>query len=63
MIRARYGGIAAAGCGGGALARAGGFVDSRIAPKPESRTLIETWAPARGIENHIVSATIEARNS
>ena len=30
-------------------------------PKPESRELIKTWAPGRGIENHIVSATVEAR--
>jgi hypothetical protein len=31
------------------------------APKPESRELIETWAPGRGIENFVASATIEAR--
>ncbi len=40
---------------------AAGFVDVRIAPKPESRELIATWAPGSGIENHIVSAIIEAR--
>ena len=38
-----------------------GFVDVRLTPKPESRELIATWAPGRGIENHIVSAIIEAR--
>lgn len=38
-----------------------GFVDVRVTPKPESRELIATWAPGRGIENHIVSAIIEAR--
>jgi arsenite methyltransferase len=38
-----------------------GFVDIRITPKPESRALIATWARDRGIENHIVSATVEAR--
>lgn len=42
------------------LARAG-FVDVRVTPKPESRELIKTWAPGRGIENHIVSAMVEAR--
>ena len=38
-----------------------GFVDIRIAVKPESRELIKDWAPGRGIEDHIVSAVIEAR--
>jgi SAM-dependent methyltransferase len=38
-----------------------GFVDVRVTPKPESRALIETWAPGRNIENHIVSAMVEAR--
>jgi SAM-dependent methyltransferase len=40
---------------------AAGFVDVRVTPRPESRELIQTWAPGRGIENHIVSATVEAR--
>jgi SAM-dependent methyltransferase len=38
-----------------------GFVDVRITPKPESRELIGTWAPGRGIENFVVSATVEGR--
>jgi SAM-dependent methyltransferase len=38
-----------------------GFVDIRVAAKPASRELIKTWAPGRGVENYIVSATIEAR--
>jgi arsenite methyltransferase len=38
-----------------------GFVDVRVTPKPESRELIRTWAPGRNIENHIVSAMVEAR--
>jgi arsenite methyltransferase len=38
-----------------------GFIDIRIAPKPESRELISTWAPGRGIEDHVVSAIIEGR--
>ena len=57
------------GCIGGAapavqieawLAEAG-FVDIRIAEKPESRELIQGWAPGLSIENHVISATIEAR--
>jgi ubiquinone/menaquinone biosynthesis C-methylase UbiE len=38
-----------------------GFVGVRVTPKPESRELIKTWAPGRNIENHIVSAMVEAR--
>jgi len=38
-----------------------GFVDVRVTPKPESRELIKTWAPGRDIENHVVSAMVEAR--
>ena len=38
-----------------------GFVDVRITLKPESRELIGTWAPGRGIENFVVSATVEGR--
>ena len=38
-----------------------GFVDVRVTPKPESRELIATWAPDRNLENHIVSAMVEAR--
>ncbi len=37
-----------------------GFVDIRVAPKTESRELIKTWSPGRGIEDYIVSAIIEA---
>ena len=40
---------------------AAGFIDSRIILKPESRELVKTWAPGRGIENYVASATIEAR--
>jgi arsenite methyltransferase len=42
------------------LTRAG-FIDIRVTPKPQSRELIKTWAPGRDIENHIVSAMVEAR--
>jgi arsenite methyltransferase len=38
-----------------------GFVAVSITPKPESRALIATWAPGRNLEDHIVSAIIEAR--
>jgi SAM-dependent methyltransferase len=38
-----------------------GFVDVRIIPKLESRELIKNWAPGRNLENHIVSAMVEAR--
>ena len=41
--------------------RAAGFVGVRVTPKPESRELIKTWAAGRGVENHIVSAIVEAR--
>lgn len=42
------------------LARAG-FVDVRVTPQPESRELIATWAPGRGIEDFVVSAVVEGR--
>ncbi|HTQ32759.1 MAG TPA: arsenite methyltransferase [Stellaceae bacterium] len=38
-----------------------GFAEIRVTPKPESREMIATWAPGRGIENFVVSATVEAR--
>lgn len=37
-----------------------GFKDVRIAPKDESREFIREWAPGRGVEDYVVSATIEA---
>lgn len=40
---------------------AAGFVGVQIVPKPESRDLIASWAPGRGIEDFVVSALIEAR--
>jgi arsenite methyltransferase len=57
------------GCIGGAAPAAqvaawlaeAGFVDVNVAEKPESRELIQGWAPGMGIENFVVSATIEAR--
>jgi SAM-dependent methyltransferase len=57
-----------AGCMGNAsliedlegLIRKAGFVDIRIEPKDESREFIKEWAPGRGVEEYVVSATIEA---
>lgn len=38
---------------------AAGFQDVRIAPKDSSREFIRDWAPGRGVEDYVVSATIE----
>ena len=38
-----------------------GFHDIRIRPRDESRDFIRDWAPERGVEDYVVSATIEAR--
>jgi SAM-dependent methyltransferase len=37
-----------------------GFTHIRIEPKDETREFIRDWAPGQGIENYVVSATIEA---
>ena len=37
-----------------------GFTDIRIRPKAESREFVKDWAPGTGIEDFILSATIEA---
>jgi SAM-dependent methyltransferase len=39
---------------------AAGFSAIRIAPKDTSADYIRQWAPYRGVENHIASASIEA---
>jgi SAM-dependent methyltransferase len=57
------------GCVAGAAPRteieawlqAAGFRDIRVTVRPESRDLVATWAPGRGIENYVASAIIEAR--
>src|SRR5438874_3675048 len=38
-----------------------GFIDVQVTLQPESRELVASWAPGRGIENFVASATIEAR--
>ncbi|MEO8716219.1 MAG: arsenite methyltransferase [Acetobacteraceae bacterium] len=38
-----------------------GFADIRVAVKPESRAMIATWAPGRGVEDYVASAIIEGR--
>lgn len=43
------------------MMRDAGFSEIAIRPKDESREFIRTWAPGRGIEDYVVSATIEAR--
>jgi SAM-dependent methyltransferase len=40
---------------------AAGFQQVAVTPKPESREMIAGWAPGRGVENFVVSASIEAR--
>jgi hypothetical protein len=37
-----------------------GFAEIRIRPKDESRQFIKDWVPGRGIEDYVLSATIEA---
>ncbi|HVY16988.1 MAG TPA: arsenite methyltransferase [Rhodopila sp.] len=40
---------------------AAGFRDVRIEVKPDSRDMIASWAPGRGIEEYVSSAIIEGR--
>jgi len=44
----------------GTMIQAAGFADIRIVPKAESRSFVQQWAPGTGIEEYILSATIEA---
>ncbi|MGA7982352.1 MAG: arsenite methyltransferase [Chromatiaceae bacterium] len=43
-----------------AMIRSAGFQGVGISPKDESRELIRDWAPGRGVEDYVVSASIEA---
>ncbi|MBS0560839.1 MAG: arsenite methyltransferase [Proteobacteria bacterium] len=57
------------GCVAGAAPRleieawlqAAGFRDIAVTVRPESRDLVASWAPGRGIEDFVASATVEAR--
>jgi len=57
-----------AGCMAGAsmvedletMMKEAGFSNIRIEPKDESREFIKDWAPGRGVEDYVLSATIEA---
>ncbi len=42
------------------MLRQAGFRDIRIRPKEESRQFIKDWSPDQGVENFILSASIEA---
>ncbi|HET6184101.1 MAG TPA: arsenite methyltransferase [Acetobacteraceae bacterium] len=41
--------------------RAAGFAAVRVTVRNESRELVASWAPGRGIENYVAAAVIEAR--
>jgi arsenite methyltransferase len=42
-----------------AMIRAAGFTNVRIDPKEESRSFVKDWVPGKGIEDYVLSATIE----
>lgn len=42
------------------MLHASGFKEIKIAPKDSSRSFIREWLPGRGIEDYLISATIEA---
>ena len=44
-----------------AALRAAGFTDIAVTVRPESRAFIADWLPGSGAEEHVASATIEAR--
>jgi len=43
-----------------AILKESGFEKINIAPKDESKDFIKDWAPGRGVEDYVLSATIEA---
>jgi len=42
------------------MLREAGFDEIKIAQKDRSRSFIREWLPGKGIEDYVVSATIEA---
>lgn len=42
------------------LLQSAGFTQIRIQPKDESKEFIKDWVPGSGVENYVLSATIEA---
>ncbi len=42
------------------MLRASGFRQIRVAPKDESKTFIQGWAPGKPVTDYVVSASIEA---
>lgn len=42
------------------MIQAAGFSEIKISPKDASRSFIKDWAPGRGVEDYVQSATIEA---
>jgi len=40
--------------------KSAGFVDINIQPKDESKKFIRDWAPGKGVEDYVLSASIEA---
>lgn len=42
------------------ILEASGFEQINISPKDESKDFIKDWAPGRGVEDYVLSATIEA---
>ena len=63
--------LALVGCVSGAIRveaveaflRDAGFVEIRVTPRLESRAFIRDWMPGSGVEDHVTSATIEARKA
>jgi SAM-dependent methyltransferase len=42
------------------MIKAAGFTEVHIEPKEESRSFVKDWAPGKGVEDYVLSATIEA---
>lgn len=42
-----------------AMIKAAGFTVIRIDQKEQSRSFVKDWVPGKGIENYVLSATIQ----